>query len=469
MLRENARAGSRDWLLQAPRIDPATRFRCPWIEGHCSHATVRAGETVSFHVSTRPASRFRLDLYRMGWYGGEGARRVARLGPFAGAPQPDPSPDARRLHACAWRPCAELRIPDDWLSGVYLGRLVAEPDGVDSYLVFVLADEREADVVFQCSDLTWQAYNRWPARGSVYDDGERFWTWGPGVDASFDRPYGRYCQLVDAPLSTGSGEFLLWEMPVAHWLEAQGVDVTYVSNLDVHRDADTLLRARGFLSVGHDEYWTLEMFEGVSRAVARGVSAAFLSANTCCGRVALRPSEDGRPDRILTRIDRFGGYDPRELEWFPELAGFPGTTPRESLLIGARTQVPATGAADWTCMAPDHWLFAGTGMRHGDAIPGLVGWEYHGGVEPIPGIEVVAAGPTRSHHGTGRFAATVYPGPHDNFVFNASTCWWGDGLSEPPGYVRPGAARAPQGPDPRVQRITENLLDRMRRQPAPRR
>lgn len=467
MIRENARPGTTSWLLTAPRIEPATRFRCPWIEGWCSHATARAGDTVSFHVSARPASRFTLDIYRLGWYGGAGARHVLRLGPFEGAPQPEPPLGPRRLRECRWEPCARLRIPDDWVSGVYLGRLVAECEGVDSYLVFVLRDERPAEVVFQCSDLTWQAYNRWPDKGSVYDDGERFWTWGPGVDVSFDRPYGRYCQLVDAPLSTGSGEFLLWEMPVAFWLESQGVDVTYVSNLDVHRQPETLLRARGFLSVGHDEYWTLEMFEGVRRAVESGVSVAFLSANTCCGRVALRASGDGRRDRILTRVDRFGGVDPRELAWFPELAGFPGTTPRESLLIGARTQVPATGSADWICTAPEHWIFEGTGMRAGDAIPGLVGWEYHGGPEEIPGLEVVASGETRSHHGAGRYHATVYPGPRGNFVFNAATCWWGDGLSEPPGYVRPRAALAPLGPDARVQRITANLLARMRAQPAP--
>ena len=62
------------------------------------------------------------------------------------------------------------------------------------------------------------------------------------------------------PLSTGSGEFFLWEFPFVHWMEEQGYDVTYISNQDTHRDAAGLLRCRGFLSVGHDEYWTLEMF-----------------------------------------------------------------------------------------------------------------------------------------------------------------------------------------------------------------
>ena len=49
-----------------------------------------------------------------------------------------------------------------------------------------------------------------------------------------------------------------------------------------------------------------------------------------------------------------------------------------------------------------------------------------------------------------------------DLVFNAATIWWGDGLSEPPGYVRPKVYTEPQGPDPRVQRITKNLFERFR-------
>ena len=124
-----------------------------------------------------------------------------------------------------------------------------------------------------------------------------------------------------------------------------------------------------------------------------------------------------------------------------------------------------TGGADWTCVLPDHWLFAGTGMRKGDGIPGLVGWEWHGDPAPIPGLEIVAAGPTQSAPGQpndGHFTATLYPGPRNNIVFNASTIWWGDGLSAPPGYLRPKVYTEPKGPDSRLQQITRNLLARLR-------
>ncbi len=455
---ENARSGTRDWLLTTPRIDPPTKYRCPWVEGYCSRTSVRAGETITFHVSTNPASRFTLDLYRLGYYGGAGARFLQRLGPFDGKVQPDPTVGAKRLRDCAWEPCAELRVPADWVSGVYLGKLTAEVGGVQSYVIFIVRDDRCADFLFQCSDHTWQAYNRWPNQFSLYDDGVRKWYWGGGVQVSFNRPYGKYCQIMDAPLSTGSGEFFLWEFPLAFWMEQQGCDVSYISNSDTHTDAQGLLRGRGFLSVGHDEYWSIEMFENVRAAIAAGVSAAFFSGNAICGRIQF--------DVRTRAFERVGVFGPpggtREFEHMQSLAH---ERPYANELVGAHSTGPVTGGADWVCARPDYWIYAGTGMRAGDRIPGLIGWEWHGDPAPINGLEIVATGPTQSAPGKlngGTYTATVYPGPRGNFVFNAATCWWADGMSAPPGYVRPKAYTEPKGPDARVQRITQNILERMR-------
>ena len=100
-------------------------------------------------------------------------------------------------------------------------------------------------------------------------------------------------------------------------------------------------------------------------------------------------------------------------------------------------------------------------MKNGDGIPGLVGWEWHGDPADIPGLEVVARGEVKNRGATGTYTATIYPGPKDNLVFNAATIWWSDGLSAPPGYLHPSAHGAhPKGVDPRVQKITANLLRR---------
>jgi hypothetical protein len=293
----------------------------------------------------------------MGYYGGAGGRHMLTLGPFPGVTQPEPAAGPRRLRECQWPPCASLRIPADWPSGVYLGKLTAEREQLQSYLIFIVRDDRPADFIFQCSDTTWQAYNRWPSQFSLYDNGKSQWYWGGGVDISLDRPYGKYCQIVDAPLSTGSGEFFLWEFPLAYWLESRGYDITYISNLDTHSDPKTLARAKGFLSIGHDEYYSIEMFRNLQEAIRRGLNVAFLSGNTCCGRINLRASTDGRAHRIFERIDVFGPPDPADFKVLPDMAQFPHTSPNANTLVGARSVAPIMGGADWICTAADHWLF----------------------------------------------------------------------------------------------------------------
>lgn len=460
---ENQKPGTRDWLATKIAVDPKTRYRSPQIEGFVSKTSARAGETIEFHVAANPPSPFVIDLYRLGYYQGKGGRFVARLGPFPGKIQDDPPIGGMRVRECVWEPCARLAIPEDWVAGIYLGKITAEKEGRQSYLVFVVRDDREVDFLFQVSDNTWNAYNRWPSQFSLYDDGEKQWYWGPDVRVSFDRPYGKYCQIFDAPLSVGSGEFLLWEFPLAFWMEEQGYDVSYISNIDTHSDPAGLRRAKAWLSVGHDEYWSIPMYENLKRAIADGLNAAFLSGNSVCGTVDILPSSDGRPNRIIERVGRFGSPTKIEIEnGFPEESRLRRNGPSEAGLIGARSVWPVTGGGDWICRKPDHWLFKGTGMKQGDGIPGIVGWEWHGDPANIPGLEVVAEGPTESPRGQGRFTATLYPGPKGNLVFNAATIWWSLALSSPPGLILPDVYAKPRGVDLRARKITANLLERFR-------
>jgi len=460
--RENARPGDADWRLERPQIELPYRSRA--IEGFASRTSVRAGETIDVCVSMNPAGRFRCEVYRLGYYGGAGARKVRSYGPQPAGPQPDPPLGVKRVRDCRWAPSLHIEVEDSWLSGVYLAKLSAEGDGgAQSYAIFIVRDDRRADFLFQCSDFTWQAYNRWPDHFALYDDGKSEWYWGGGVQVSFNRPYGLYCQnFVDGHGSLGAGEFLLWEFPFAYWLEQHGFDVTYISNLDTHRDPDGLDRAAGFLSVGHDEYWTMEMFRHVQAAIGRGLNVGFFSGNAVCGRIGLGPDAGGTGDRAFERVGVFG--PPGGTHEFVAMESLRHDRPYANELIGAHSTGPVTGGADWVCRKPEHWVFAGTGMKRGDGIPGLVGWEWHGDPAPIQGLEILASAPTQSAPGQpngGEFTATLYPGPKGNFVFNASTIWWADGLSAPPGYSRPAVYTKPQGPDPRVQKITRNILERM--------
>ncbi|MGH9659608.1 MAG: N,N-dimethylformamidase beta subunit family domain-containing protein [Bryobacteraceae bacterium] len=451
--RENARPGAIDWQLTRVRLDRSQGFRSPRIEGYCSRQSVAAGDALDIFVSTNPPGRFTIEVFRMGYYGGRGARLVTTLGPLDGRVQPDPPAGPRRLRQCRWEPSATLRIPGDWTSGVYLGRLTLVADNRaagawQSWVAFLVRDDRPADILFQSSDNTWQAYNRWPDSFSLYTDPRGSLV--GGVDVSFDRPYGKYPQIFENPQSVGSGEFLLWEYPLCYWLEKHGYDVTYCSNVDLLQPIHT----RVFLSVGHDEYWDLRQYETVKKAIDSGVTAMFFSGNAVC---FVSPYSES--NRVITRAGRYGGLTEAEK---PKMGPFDVAGPNENLLIGARTITPFNGGGDWIVARPDHWLFEGTGMKKGDAIPGLVGWEFHGDPADLPGLEIVAEGIALSGGTTpAHWTATIYPGPRKNFVFNAATIFWAQGLSSPPGHMLPWSHWVrPHGPDARVERITHNLLRR---------
>src|SRR6185436_2715974 len=148
--------------------------------------------------------------------------------------------------------------------------------------------------------------------------------------------------------------------------------VTYISNLDTHVDPRGLRRAKGFLSVGHDEYYSLEMYHSLRAAIGNGLNAGFFSGNTCCGVIDPRPDSRGNPGRVFGRTDYFGPRDEGMIKRFPTMDKFPYQSPNEGLLLGARSNVPpCTGGADWICSAPEHWVYAGTGMKKGDSIPGV--------------------------------------------------------------------------------------------------
>ena len=461
---ENRKQGARDWQLTRVRPD-SKMHRTPYIEGYCSRQSVKAGERLDIMVSTAPVSSFKIDIYRTGYYGGAGARHLQTLGPFEGKEQPIPSPGEKNIHECTWEATTSLTIPNDWLSGVYLGKLRTLPKSQsepywESYIIFIVKDDRPVDILFQCSDNTWQAYNRWPSDYSLYthpDGGQ-----GPWGAVSFDRPYGRqsqYTGIVNDPLSFGSGEFISFEMPFSYFLEQHGYDVAYCANCDMITP-DRGLKAKAFLSVGHDEYWDIRQFESVEKLRDAGVNLLFFSGNSVCWVSPFTTSKSGNPNGRIFRGGPFGAGNYYAVNRERVHGPFPERGPDEGLLMGVRNIQPVNGGGDWIITKPEHWMFEGTGVKKGDSIPGLIGWEYHGDAADIKGMEVVAEGTAwQGGDNPSTWQAVIYPGPKKNFVFNASTIFWAQGLSKPPGHTLPWSHFSrPHGPDPRVQKITHNLL-----------
>jgi len=452
---ENLLPGTTDWLINVQYDTcsvPNHRYcRRPQIEGYCSQTSASRGDTLNLYVSTNPASQFTIDIYRMGYYGGKGGNLKKHIDPLQGKEQRAPDPDPKsNFFECRWDKTYPLVIPQDWLSGVYLCKLTTLPDRFQSYIIFIVKDDRKVDFVFQCSDLTWQSYNRWPYWHSMYDEGHKPWVNTNGAKVSFDRPYGLYVNELPSgfnPLSNGSGEFLLWEYSLCYWMEKKGYDASYISELDTHSDSTVLLRAKGYLSVGHDEYWTYNMFNNVQRARDAGVNLLFLSGNSIDGTQYLEPSTDNRPNRSTGRLPE------REYK-------------NEQELMGSSSW--GVGFGSFICQQPDHWVFANTNMKKGDSIPNLVGWEYHGRPTGHQKDLVVLAetkvDPLSFGQGPENFVSTIYTTPKGNFVFNAGTCWWVQPLAKTPAYQHLRKLKDSidfSKPDSRVQQMTKNMLDKI--------
>src|SRR6185436_8298862 len=148
----------------------------PSIQGFATDISVNKGDTVSFKVKTA-SNNYRLDIYRLGYYGGAGARLVApNIIPSAALPQTQPSCDINNTTGLA--DCGNWAVSASWstagaTSGIYLAKLKRLDTGGASHIVFIVRDDaRQADFVFQTSDTTWQAYNQYGG-GSLYCGGPK--------------------------------------------------------------------------------------------------------------------------------------------------------------------------------------------------------------------------------------------------------------------------------------------------------
>ena len=462
---ENKKEGTTDWQLTRIRPDNDL-YRTSFIEGYCSKQSIKAGERLDIMVSTSPVQKYRIDIYRTGYYSGTGGRLVHTIGPLTGKQQSTPSPGEKNIHECSWEVSASLTISETWLSGVYLGKLMTLPQNEnepywESYIIFIVKDDRPVDILFQCSDNTWQAYNRWPNNYSIYTHPKG--VQGPWAAVSFDRPYGRQSQftgIVNDPLSFGSGEFISFERPFSYFLEQYGYDIAYCSNSDMLTPERGLI-AKAFLSIGHDEYWDIRQFKSVEVLKEHGVNLLFFCGNSICWVTPFSAGSKGEPNRKIFRGGPYGANNSYAVNREKDNGPFPERGPDEGLLMGVRNVEPINGGGDWTIIKPEHWMFEGTGIKKGDKISGLVGWEYHGDAAEIEGLEIVAEGIAWQGGGSHpiKWQSVIYPGPKRNFIFNASTIFWAQGLSSPPGHTLPWSHyNRPHGPDPRVQRITHNLL-----------
>lgn len=467
---ENALAGDPNWLIERPALAGE-------IAGYAGQVSVQRGETLDVYVSTAASGAvYEADVYRMGWYGGAGARRVRWMRDLKGASQGRWTP-AAGIEDCAtcavdpdtllveanWQRSFGIEIEDDWISGVYLIKLRETATDTASYVIFVVRDDASpAPTIVQLSTNTWQAYNVWgdaSTYGSFRADREYVAKTRRAYRVSYDRPYD---PTIQGSRNYGAGEFLTWEYNFIRWAEANGLPMTYTTNVDVSQHGDLVQRHKLFVSLGHDEYWTREQRDAVDRARDAGVNIAFFSGNEAYWQSRLeRATSTSVGARVLTvykdpALDPVARDDPRaSTSLFAEA---PVSRP-QSMLSGLAYGSNTTPAYQpWRPANLDHWVFADTGIVEGDVYEGIVGYEYDH--LPVPeerpvGLEIVGRSPVNGFLGDDTAITSVYEAASGATVFAAGTIAWSWGLDDW------GHEDIGRFADDRLRRMTRRIIDRL--------
>jgi hypothetical protein len=338
IVEENAQGGTPFSL--GGRASPAT------IEGYALQVSAGPGDLVELCVRSNHA--YAVKVLRLGWYGGLGARTM-----YSGAPRPattqpapkPPHPDTGLVRA-GWEVTDTFRVGEHWVSGYYIVRLelTEGPDAERGRWAWIPVIVRppatqSTDLLVQAPVSTWQAYNGWGGK-SLYDSksDDRI----RASHVSFDRPYS-------PGGSRGGYDLFEWDYGLLRFLEREGYDVAYTTNVDVHRDPAHLAEYAVVLSAGHDEYWSGRQRDAFEDALAGGTSLAFLGGN--CAYWQVRYEDDERT--LVCFKDGEGGSNRDPVRGPGQTARFRDLQPPrpESELLGVEWDI---GAEDYTGLRHAH-------------------------------------------------------------------------------------------------------------------
>ena len=458
----------------------------PDIQGFATDISLDQGQTVHFKVDTA-ATAYHLDIYRMGYYAGDGARLVATVQP-TGPPDVQPAcltDGPTGLTDCGnWTESASWAVPANAVSGIYFAKLVRDDvTAPGSHIFFIVRDDDgNSDLLFQTQDTTWEAYNQY--------GGNSLYVGGPGTNpgraykVSYNRPLTvRGPTPEDSPFNA--------EYPMVRWLERNGYDVSYFTGVDADRFGPEILDHQTYLSVGHDEYWSAGQRANVTATRDLGVNLAFFSGNESFWKTRWENSIDGSNTDHRTLVSYKETHAGAKIDptsaWtgtWRDVRGFnpEGPNPENGLTgtmfrVNSGTSAIEVPAADgkmrlWrdtsiASLAPNT-----TATLTGDTLgyewdeapdnsvrpPGLVynSSTTRNGVDVLQDNGSTFAPGTATHHLT-LYRDTNGPGP-DALVFGAGTIQWSWGLD---GNHERGSSTE----DPRMQQATVNLLADMEAQP----
>ena len=512
---ENQKVGTARAIWDAPSSNQ--------IEGFATNISVDNGGSVAFKVNVNAAPGasvpYHIEIYRLGYYGGDGATLVTTINGLNGTLQPAPMTDARGLaDAGNWTVSANWASPADAVSGVYLARLVRDDNGATNQIPFIIRDDaNHSDIVLQTSDTTWQAYNGWgglngQVAGNFYGGFSQPGTLtnDPGPldqNRAFAVSYNRPILTRDGGgAASGAQDYLFGaDYAAIQWLEQNGFDVSYISGVDTDRLGSAALTShRAYISVGHDEYWSGAQRAHVEAARDAGVNLLFWSGNEVYWKTRWETSIDGSGTEYRTLVcyketwangtigagpADYANIDPSN-EWTGtwrdvRFVGNPGATgqrPENSLtgqLFGPDGDGELGGALNVPAEFSALRVWRDTGVAPGGTsgiAPGIIGYEWdtapndasrpNGLVRlsqtTLNWNSILTDQGSRTSPGTATHDLTVYRAESGALVFGAGTTFWSWGLSNAHDSSPYGANIA----SPIIQQFTLNLFADMGIQPG---
>jgi len=388
---ENQHAGSHNWIITHGSLHGE-------IQAYASTDSLAPGQSLTLHVSTTSPT-FTIEVFRMGYYQGLGARAMYAVRhvpgvaqgyyPNTGAPASGPTncltctldPTTHEVSAnwVANSPLDTITFPTSWLPGVYFIRLTEETTMKQWAMPVVLRDDTaHADVVLDLPFNTYEAYNYWGGT-SLYDD----YTPNPlavkhAYMVSYNRPFEAYY---------GTEYLLSWTYELVKFMEAEGLNVRYTTDNAVDKGYTNLGRYDAFIIPGHSEYWTYNMRQALTNAIVKDkISVGFFSANSIYWQVRL--SADGRT--LIGYKDELPSvhHDPYDQSGNPNQyltsalwRASPLNNPEDQILkemyghnsSGQGSKSPTL--QDMVLTNTSNWAFSHTGLKNGAVIHKVLGVE----------------------------------------------------------------------------------------------
>ena len=445
------------------------------IQGFSTDISVDVGGSIAFKVDTT-ATAFSIDLYRLGWYDGKGARKIDSI-PAAQTVARDQDPcytdETTEIYDCGnWTVSATWTVPPATVSGVFVATLRLA-DGGKSHIPFIVRDDASTSkMFFQTSDTTWQAYNDYGGSNFYHGAGN-----GRAYKLSYNRPFATRRD------NHGRDHLFSNEYPMIRFMERNGYDVSYTTGVDSDRRGQLIANHDVFVSVGHDEYWSGRQRTHVEAARDSGTHLAFFSGNEVYWKTRWEPSQDGTNTGHRTLVCYKESWADAKLDQSsPEWTGTwrdPRFSPPSN---GGRPENELTGTAylsndvDLAIKVPAEfgkfrlWRHTALGSQSPGQVttlaPHTIGYEsdedLDNGFRPDGLIRLSeTTGPTPEYlrdfsrtvqAGTTTHHLTLYRAPSRALVFSAGTIQWAWGLDQ----VHDGEDPAPA--DTRMQQATINLF-----------